>query len=259
MSPSSARSGTAARLPAVKQTRRGAHGKRRWEQAAAAFCLPQHRPASSQAAHTQRNPHHTAAQHNSQSQGTCRLYTGLKNSSSTTMRRQLTRLMPCVPALLIRKTCGSGEQRRSGGFAGESRVTDWRACRTLHRHAFNGQINQPQQNTGAFGCPHLVLPRLKGAHELAAVPVARVALNLAAPHGAAVCSHRAGGRWVGCNKWGPGCAAAVHPSSATGGQADPTRQAQVGPLQHRLDLAQQLQAAWGQQAGSMMCIGAPPW
>ena len=46
---------------------------------------------------------------------TCRLYTGLKNSSSTTIRRQLTRLMPWVPALLIRNTWqrGAGGGKRS--------------------------------------------------------------------------------------------------------------------------------------------------
>lgn len=36
----------------------------------------------------------------------CRLYTGFHGSSSTAMRLQVVRLMPCVPALLMRKTCG---------------------------------------------------------------------------------------------------------------------------------------------------------
>ena len=142
-------------LPVPEQPRDGLRGARtgtslvRCKAGTRATVLPR-RPA------LPGNPSHPA----------CRLYTGFHGSSTTAMRRHDTRLMPCVPALLSRNTCGSGSRRGR------------------HERAARA-ASPPAQCPRA--APRLEDPRFKVPDVPSALVIRDRAVNLAASHQLAAC------------------------------------------------------------------------
>lgn len=89
------------------------------------------------------------------------------------MRAHVVRLMPWVPALLMRKACSS---RNTGG-----------GCAPMCRRKLRSYASRRQPASGTakaqpHPCPtHLVVATLKPGHQPAAVGVAGLPENLAAP------------------------------------------------------------------------------
>lgn len=125
------------------------------------------------------------------------------------MRRQLTRLMPWVPAFEISMTCSDG--RRGAGvrvvrFGAGS--PHWRRSITCGGPAgvwvfscgrpptVKSLLTQSQRRSPLSHCltdTHLVFPCLKVLDQPAAIGVLYVAINLARPQRLAIC----GAGWVG--------------------------------------------------------------